>query len=77
MRPVGRRSSHGTGPVDAEVQFKATGSAAWLAVERATTNSSGYVVLHTKERRAGAFRIAFQDGDKAVRTRAARVRVSR
>ena len=66
-----------TGAVAAEVQFRPEGARAWRTVEQAETNASGYVVLRAKESRAGAFRIAFESGDGTVRTRAARVGVSR
>ena len=63
--------------VEAEVQFKPTGGKRWETIETTSTNSSGYLVLRRDERRSGAFRIAFRNGDRTVRTRAARVGVSR
>jgi hypothetical protein len=66
-----------TDAVEAEVQFKPAGSDAWQTYARASTNGSGYLVLRRRELRAGAFRIAFSTGDGSVRTRAARVGVSR
>jgi hypothetical protein len=65
-----------TEPVQASVQFRSKGGRSWRTLATESTNASGFLVLHRRARRDGAFRIRFRAGDRTARTRAARLRVN-